>query len=131
MMNWFKKQMIGRYGYDQLSMALVILSLLLILTAKLSRFTPIMYLSYIPLGISIYRMLSKQIQKRRLENYKFMMFLSPVYSFFKKKSRYIKDAKNHKYFKCRNCKQKLRVPKGKGKIMITCPKCYTKFTKKT
>jgi len=131
LLSWLKKQMIGRYGYDQLSMVLLVLSFLFILIAELSSRLQITYLSYIPLGLCIYRTLSKQIQKCRLENYKFMMWLSPAYSYFNEKRRNIKDFQNYKYFKCPNCKQKLRAPREKGKIIVTCSKCHTEFTKKT
>ena len=130
-MNWLKKLMVGRYGYDQLSMALLILSFLLIVAAEFSGPIQITYLSFAPLGVCIYRTMSKQIEKRRLENYKFMMLLSPAYSYFNEKRRNIKDFQTYKYFKCPNCQQKLRVPRGKGKVVVTCFKCHTEFTKKT
>jgi hypothetical protein len=130
-MNWLKKWMDGRYGYDQLSMALLVLSFLLIVAAEFSSRIEITYLSLAPLGLCVYRTLSKQIQKRRLENYKFMMLLSPAYSCFNKKRGDIKDFRTYKYFRCPNCKLKLRVPRGKGKVIVTCFKCHTEFTKKT
>jgi Zn finger protein HypA/HybF involved in hydrogenase expression len=88
-------------------------------------------ISYIPLGICLFRMLSKDIEKRRMENYKFSILISPVYSWFKKKQKRVVDAKTHKYFECPNCKTNLRVPKGKGNIVITCPKCKTELKKRT
>lgn len=130
-MNWLKKQMIGRYGYDQLSITLLGVSFLLIIMAELTGWRELTFLSYLPLGVCIYRTLSKQIEKRRLENYKFMIRVSPLYSFYNEKRRYIKDLKRYKYFKCPDCKQKLRVPRGKGKVIITCSKCHIEFTKKT
>lgn len=123
--------MAGRYGCDQLSMLLLVLSFLLIVATEFSGRIEITYLSFAPLGVCIYRTLSKQIEKRRLENYKFMMLLSLVYSYFNEKRRDFKDFQNYKYFRCPNCKQKLRVPRGKGKVAITCFKCHTVFTKKT
>jgi len=130
-MNWLKKLMDGRYGYDQLSMALLVLSFLLIVAAEFSGQIEITYLSLAPLGVCVYRTLSKQTEKRRLENYKFMMLLSPAYSYFNKKRGDIKDFQTYKYFRCPNCKQKLRVPRGKGKVAVTCFNCHTEFTKKT
>lgn len=76
-------------------------------------------------------MFSRDIGKRSMENYKFCMLFSPVYDWIKKCQRRSKDLKTHKYFKCPTCNIKLRVPRGKGKILITCPKCNTQFTKKT
>ncbi len=130
-MNWLRKFMVGRYGGDQLSMALLILSVLLTLAGQFTKISLLSFISYIPLSVSIFRMFSKNISKRRIENYKFAIFASPAYSWFKKVQNQTKDAKTNRYFKCPNCNAKLRIPKGKGKIIITCPKCKTKFTKKT
>lgn len=130
-MNWLRNFMMGRYGGDQLSLALVILSLLLSSVANMLKQPVLSLIAYIPLGVSIYRMLSRNVRKRSMENYKFMMIISPVYSWLKKLPFRIRDLKYHRYFKCPGCKAKLRLPRGKGKIIITCPKCKTEFTKKT
>lgn len=130
-MNWLKKIMNGRYGGDQLSTALLIASLLLTFIGRLTNIPLISFIGYIPIVISIFRMFSKDISKRRMENYKFSIFISPVYSWYKKSQKRIKGSKTHKYIKCPDCNEQMRVPKGKGKIMITCPKCKTKFEKRT
>lgn len=130
-MNWLKTFMNGRYGGDQLSMVLLVISLLLTFIGRLTNIPLISFIGYIPLGISIFRMFSKDISKRRMENYKFSILISPVYSWYKKSQKRIKDSKTHRFFKCPDCNEKMRVPKGKGKIMITCPKCKTKFEKRT
>lgn len=130
-MNWFKKFMQGRYGGDQLSLVLIILSFILSLTGQISRLRFISILSYIPLGISIFRILSKDISKRSMENYKFSILMSPIYKKYINFKNRVKDSKTHKYFRCPNCKQKLRIPRGKGKIVVTCSKCNHKFNKKS
>lgn len=130
-MNWLKKFMVGRYGGDQLSMILLIFSVLFTLIAGLTNLPLLTFIGYVPLGICIFRMLSRNISKRSMENYKFAMFISPAYSWFKKTQNRALGAKTHRYFKCPNCKAELRLPKGKGKIIVTCPKCKTEFTKKT
>jgi len=130
-MNWFKKFMLGRYGGDQLSMTLLIFSIIATVIGDLLRMQILVFIGYIPLGISIYRMLSKDIAKRRMENYKFSILISPAYSWLMKSVDRIKGSKTYKYYDCPNCKTKLRVPKGKGKIVITCPKCKTELRKRT
>lgn len=130
-LNRLQKWMMGRNGGDQLSLALLILSLLLSIVSGILDLPIIIYISYIPLVLAVYRIFSKKVDKRRLENYKFMMKVSPIYSFYHKRKTTLKDRKTHKYFKCPNCKQGLRVPKGKGKINITCSKCGTKFIKQS
>ena len=112
-------------------MALLILSIILTLIARLGNIPILALIGYIPLGLCIYRMFSKDISKRSMENYKFAILMSPIYTKFKKAQHRFIDAKTHKYFKCPNCKAKLRVPKNKGKIRITCPKCKTGFIRKT
>ncbi|MEN6316482.1 MAG: hypothetical protein ABFD25_19790 [Clostridiaceae bacterium] len=130
-MNWLKKLLDGRYGCDQLSIALLALSCLPILAAGLSGWMQITCLAYIPLGLSVYRVLSKQLQKRRLENDRFMKWLSRAYACIKGIPQNIEDFQNYKYFKCPHCGQKLRLPRRKGKVTATCFKCHTEFTKKT
>lgn len=130
-MDWLRRLMIGRYGGDQLSVALVVLSIVLTLIANLVRLPIVALTSYIPLGLCVYRMFSKDISKRSMENYKFAMWMSPVYSWYRKKLNRLKDAKTYKYFKCPACKATLRLPRGKGKVMITCTKCKTEFQGKS
>lgn len=130
-MERFKNFMRGRYGGDQLSMALLILSMIITFIGRLSRISFITLIAYIPLGIGVFRIFSRDIQKRSMENYKFAIIMSPVYAWFKKQEKHMQDSKVYKYYKCPNCKQKLRIPKGKGNIVITCPKCQKKFDKKS
>ncbi|HWQ29489.1 MAG TPA: hypothetical protein VN549_00750 [Negativicutes bacterium] len=130
-MNWLKKFMMGRYGSDQLSMALIILSIILNAVGSLVRLQAFVLLSYIPLVVCIYRIFSKDINKRRMENYKFTMRFSPIYSKLLKSASRMKDSRTHRYFVCPNCKTNLRVPKGKGNVVITCPKCKTELRKRT
>lgn len=130
-MEKFKKFMHGRNGGDQLSIALLILSMILTFGGQLGKIKWLPLIGYIPLGMSIFRMFSKDVSKRRLENYKFAMLFSPIYSKLKNTQKRLKDSKTHKFYKCPKCNQKLRVPKGKGKIVVTCTKCGTKFNKQT
>lgn len=130
-MNWLRKFMLGRYGGDQLSIYLLVLSMVLTLIGKFVGIAALSTVGYIPLLAAGYRTLSKDIRKRSKENYKFTIFISPIYSRLKKVQSRIKGSKTHKYYKCSKCKTMLRVPKGKGKIKITCPKCKDKFIKNT
>lgn len=130
-MNWLRKFMYGRYGVDQISIILMIISLILSLIGRISSISLFGILSYIPLIFGVYRILSKDTRKRSMENYRFSMMMSPIYSRFKNLQRRIKERKTHRFFKCPNCKTTVRVPKGKGKIIITCPKCKEKFEERT
>ncbi len=130
-MNWFQKFMLGRYGVDQLSFFMLVLSIIISLVAQIFRIPFLGILVYIILGFSMFRILSRNIQKRSMENYKFSIFISPIYKWFLQVNNRAKHLKTHKYYKCPTCRKELRVPKGKGKIKITCPWCKAKFIKKT
>lgn len=129
-MNWLRNFMVGRYGWDQLNMALFILSIVLAFTAQLTRLPVLVYISYIPFWIGIFRILSRNVEKRRMENYRFSMLMSPVYPWFNRTLNHIRNSRTRRYFKCPNCSTTVWVPRGKGKIIITCPKCKTEFRKR-
>ncbi len=130
-MEWLRKFMMGRYGTDRLSFALLILSIILTFLGSILHLALLTYLSYIPLILVIYRMLSRNIKKRSMENYKFSMLTSPVYGWFIKLRRRFSERGTHKFLKCPECKAELRLPKGKGTIMVTCPKCRAEFKART
>lgn len=76
-------------------------------------------------------MFSKKFPKRYNEN---RIYTNQRYKIEKKVKKYqrrIKDLRNYKYFTCPNCKLKLRVPRGKKEIVITCNRCKTQFDGKT
>ena len=112
----------GRYGSDNLNTALLVTGLIVCL---LSFFTwgwvclALTLLSYLLMGIVIFRMLSRNTYKRYRENRRYLRFWERL-----------KDRK-HRFFECPRCHQPVRVPRHKGKIAITCPKCKEKFIKKT
>ena len=130
-MEWLRKFMMGRYGTDRLSFALLILSIILTFLGSILHLALLTYLSYIPLILVIYRMLSRNIKKRSMENYKFSMLTSPVYGWFIKLRRRFSERGTHKFLNCPECKAELRLPKGKGTILVTCPKCRAEFKART
>lgn len=130
-MNALKKFMAGRYGGDQLSFVLLAVSIVLTLAGSFSSLEYLNLLSYVPLFLATFRIFSRKIEKRRLENYKFAILISPIYSSFHKIISRMKGSKTHSYFKCPTCKKSLRVPKGKVKIIVTCPHCNSKFERKS
>lgn len=113
----------GRYGADQLNRFIMILSLLVLV---ISLFGPrILYVLGIALLIlAYYRMLSKNIYRRRAENSVYLKYT------YKIKNAFIQNKTYHIY-KCPSCKQKIRIPRGKGRIEIRCPKCSQTFIKKS
>jgi len=123
-MNWYKKIMWGRSGLDQLSVALCVLSLILSMAANVTNLMILTALGSIILGIAVYRVMSKNVSKRRQENQRFLSKWDPLVSRFR-------ERKTHKYFKCPNCGQQLRVPRSKGNVSIKCPKCGSGFKGRT
>ena len=122
--------MSGRYGFDQLNGFLCILSLILVvLGAWLSGF-----LYWVGLALLLwcyYRMLSRSIQKRYAENSKYLSLQNQVKDWLARQKLRFDQRKVYRYFKCPHCKQSIRVPRGRGRISITCPKCGTSFIKKS
>ena len=124
---WLRRFMEGRYGTDKLNIALLIAALVLcVLPTLLSFFVWIPLLnacltlaSYVLTAVAIFRCFSRNTYKRYEENRKYLRFVERL-----------KD-REHKYFDCPRCRQPVRVPKGKGKIAITCPKCKEKFIRKS
>jgi hypothetical protein len=129
-MNFFRRMMVGRYGSDQLSMFILVAYLVLHLLSSLLRFAPLSWLSTLLLAFGLYRMFSRNLVKRREENMRFCNFLRPFFDWCKLSSVKRKD-RDHAYFKCPNCQQTLRVPKGKGRISIHCRSCGAGFEAKS
>ena len=113
----------GRYGTDKLNTAVLLTGLAACFLAMLFPVAILklilMMFSYVCMGWAIFRTLSRNTYKRYQENRKYLRFLEKM-----------KD-REHKYYDCPRCHQSVRVPRGKGKISITCPKCKEKFTRKT
>lgn len=130
-MNWLRKFMLGRYGVDQLSVGLLFFSFLLSIIFYIFPVGLLNYLVYVPFIVFLLRVLSKNHNARRKENMAFLKLWNPIAAWFGKKRSRVTANKTHRYFKCPGCKQEVRVPKGKGKIRITCPKCKLEFIKKT
>lgn len=112
-------------------MALILVSLLLYLINFFIGVRLLIHISFILLLLAIFRMLSRNIQRRRSENDKFIRYWWPVKTKIKRSIEKIKSRKTHKFFNCPSCRNTLRVPRGKGKLQITCPKCGERFIKKT
>ena len=124
MRSFLRRFMIGRYGPDHLSIAMVILAFILSLLYAVFWNLPLLFISYFFFGLTIFRMFSRNITRRRTENDKFIRYWWPIRMEIKKIIQRIKDKRKYVYYKCPTCNTKLRVPKGKGKIRITCPRCW-------
>ena len=123
--------MAGRYGYDELSRFLSIAALLFIIVGLFCYPTLFLILSLVAYGFAFFRMYSKSIAKRRKELDAYYRMAGPVKAWGSRQKRKWSERKTHRYFTCKTCRTSLRVPKGKGKLKIHCPKCGTEVIKKT
>ena len=141
MRNRFQDFMYGRYGNDQLNQFLSVAALV-VLIVNLFVKVPFLWLGALALLIWTYfRMFSRNTSKRYAENERFLSLISRFrrggyggYSGGRSAAERRAQREQRKYYRffvCPHCSQKVRVPKGKGKIEITCPKCRTSFIRKT
>lgn len=113
------------YGFDKLTLYLFILGLIL------SIFKYTVFLGGALILYGLYRSLSKNQYKRSRELYAFENFLQVIkQQFYSGKARF-DESKKYKILKCPNCSQKLRIPKHKGKVIVTCKKCGNEFKAKS
>ena len=89
------------------------------------------YAAIVILIFSYFRAFSHKVEKRRKENLKYLNAIHPISNWFRLRRQRFEMRKNYKLFLCPKCKTTLRVPKGKGKINLTCPRCHTKFEGKS
>lgn len=123
--------MAGRYGNDQLNQFIfivAIISMVLEITTRQSLFYTLILVLLI---LAYVRVFSRNINKRYEENMKFLQKKDAILNKFRKQKYYAAQRRNFHIYTCPQCKQKIRIPKGKGKISITCPKCRTSFIKKS
>ena len=120
----------GRYGTDKLNLALLIFGLILSLIGTLV-FWPVTLLADALYIWALFRTFSRNIPARQREYAAFLRFWSPIESWLRARKVRFSQRKQYKYFKCPNCRQELRAPRGRGKIEVTCQKCHNVFRTKT
>ena len=125
--NFLRQFMIGRYGPDHLGVAMILVSLALSITHTFVRVAILLYVSYFIAGLALFRILSRNIPKRRAENDRFISIWWPIKTKVKLFFTNLKQRNTHKLINCPGCHNILRLPKGKGKLMVTCPKCGERF----
>lgn len=129
----FSKFMYGRYGTDKLNMFLVIMLLVFAVGNLFVRneYFSMVFTSweFLLIFLIYYRMFSKNISKRYAENQKYLSIENRVRRFFGKSKYMQQQRKEFHIYTCQQCKQKIRIPRRKGKISIRCPKCGNEFVK--
>jgi len=131
----FAEKTQGRYGNDELNRFLGVVTIIFLIVSCFGRLCRPLTYFYIPgvliLAYEIYRSFSKNYAMREKELALYKKCKLKIKNFFAVNKRRWAERKTSRFFTCPNCKQTIRVPKGKGKIQITCPKCSTQFIKKT
>ena len=125
----------GRYGIDQLSKVLIVLGVVAVLISAFVNWGVLGLIVYF-LGWALviwgyFRVFSRNVSKRYAENEAFLAKTSGISNFFQKQKYMWQQRKVYHIYKCPGCGQKIRIPRGKGKIEIRCPKCSTTFIKKS
>ena len=130
--------MYGRYGTDQLARFISCVSLISIFLSVLTRgvgrgglSSLFFYLCVVLLGLSYFRMFSRNYSSRRRENEFYLDKKYRLTSWLKLHRECFRQRRDYAFFRCPGCHQLVRVPRGKGKLRITCRRCGYSFEKKT
>ncbi len=133
-MNWrdkFVRFMYGRYGIDELGNFLFCVIIGLCISSLFVRSHVVDVLLYTTIIIAYFRMFSRNTYKRSYENEKYIRFRNKLKMKWGNRKVRAEQRKTYKFFKCPNCRQTIRIPKGHGKIEIRCPKCHEKFIRRS
>lgn len=133
MKNKIQNFMQGRYGVDKLGQHMMFLSLGLMLLGLVPGMFWTQWIAFAMFIWIYFRLFSKKFSKRYEENRKYTNFIWGIEKFFKRRIRKIKnfftklfEKRKYKHVNCTACHQTMRVPKGKGNLTLTCPKCKNK-----
>lgn len=127
----FLRFMYGRYGMDALGKFNIAAGLVIIFLSSFVRWRFLPILSWILIITAYYRMFSRNIYKRSSENQWYLQKTARLRSFFMSQKSIWAQRKTHHIYSCPKCRQKIRIPRGKGRIEIRCPKCGAAFIKKS
>lgn len=122
--------MVGRYGMDQFNIFLMVTYLVLYLVFLVTRLVVLDWIVLVLLFVTVFRMLSRDLERRRHENTRFLQMVRPMMRKFHTFRARMHD-REHRYFKCPNCGQQMRVPRGKGRITVHCRTCGATFEEKS
>ena len=126
----FQRFMMCRYGHDSLNQAMAIAALVLMILGMFG----LRLFSWLAMALLVavyFRMFSRNIPARSQENAKYYYLRTQVQKRMAQYQTRWAQRKFYRYYRCPHCHQQLRVPRGRGKIEITCPKCHTEFVKKS
>lgn len=135
MRQWLQRVFAGRYGVDELSRFLTGFAMVTLILSCLIRNGLLGVLFWLLTLVSLIwnycRMFSRRPEKRRAENHKYLTLRYRVTGKLTGLRQRISQKRYYRFYKCPGCGVTTRVPKGKGKIRITCPKCGESFVRKS
>lgn len=123
----FSRFMYGRYGADQFSRAIVTASLILLIVSNLTGMLLLYYLSFAGYVYAVFRMFSRNLQKRAQENEAYLNKTSKWRTEYAQAKVRWRNRKQYKYFKCPQCRARMRLTRGVGEKQITCRNCQHTF----
>ena len=121
----------GRYGTDDFYKFLFWVALLGIVINWFFKSQLLSFAVTLILVYAMYRVLSKNHSARYAENQRYLQATAKIRYWFDQQKKLMEERKYHHIYTCPKCRQKIRIPKGKGKIMIRCPKCHHEFQKRS
>ena len=132
----FYRFMQGRYGVDQFAkftMGVALVSIVLAIFVNTGSYAGSLLdmLGLVAIVYTYFRIFSRNISKRAQENQKYLSATAKLRQRLNKEKNMMKQRKDYHIYTCPSCGQKVRIPRGKGKIEISCPKCHSKFVKRS
>ena len=121
----------GRYGTDDFYKFLFWVALIGIVINWFFKSQLLSFAVTLILVYAMYRVLSKNHSARYAENQRYLQATAKIRYWFDQQKKPMEERKYHHIYTCPKCRQKIRIPKGKGKIMIRCPKCHHEFQKRS
>ena len=117
----------GRQGPDDLTVFCVDVAMVLVLINAFAHVGVLSFVALAVLAYGIFRIQSRNLGARARENEAFLRALGPARPWFQNPRAAWGELRAYKHVRCTSCKQKVRVPRGKGRLRVTCPKCKAKF----
>ena len=123
MMEWLR----GRQGPDDLAVFCTNLAIVIVVINLFARVSLLGWIALALIAYSMFRIQSKNLGSRARENEAFLKALGPARPWVQNPRAAWAELRTYKHVKCRSCRQRVRVPRGKGRLRVTCPRCKTKF----
>ena len=127
MMEWLR----GRQGPDDLAVFCTNLAIVVVVVNLFARVSLLGWIALALIAYSMFRIQSKNLGSRARENEAFLKALGPARPWVQNPRAAWAELRTYKHVKCRSCRQRVRVPRGKGRLRVTCPRCKTKFEVKS